>query len=197
LVWLRSPYPTPAPRCATPPRLDQEQGFDAAVRVPTVFGHFTGRERHRDVAEDMDLGAQNGFLERAQSGRCEVLHPRDESLHRRALRRPGGRIKRCVGVEIGGEHLPRGLVPRRPTKAPELPGYEFLDRLNIAALPFGCHDALLSFGRRSLQEQPSHNRGPMQYCRNPQRLPEANRLGQHRPTQIRRSRWPCPSHSRR
>jgi hypothetical protein len=122
--------------CATirhnPASFDQEQGFDAAVRVHAVFSHLTGRKLHRDVAEDMDLGAQDAFLERAQSCRRQALHPRDEGRHRLALRRPGGRVERSVGVEIGGEHLLRGLLPGPPNR--ELPNCRAMSACPAATL---------------------------------------------------------------
>jgi hypothetical protein len=151
----------------TPRVFDQEQGFDAAVRVPIVLGGLTGRGRHRDVGEDMDLGAQDGFLERTQSGRREALHPRDEGLHRLALRRSGGGIKRCVGVEIGGERLPRGLLAGRTSETRELSSNELPNRLDIGALFVGSRDASPSFAWQSLEGATAHKDRPICTPRQP------------------------------
>jgi hypothetical protein len=115
----------------------------------------------------MNLGAQDGFLERAPSGRREALHPRDEGLHRLALRRPGGRIKRCVGVDIGGERVPRGPLAGHPSETRELSSNELPNRLDIGALFVGSHDASLSFGWQSLEGATAHQDRPMYTPRQP------------------------------
>ena len=61
---------------------------------------------------------------------------------------------RTRGV-YGGEHLPGSLLAGRPTKAPELPGNQRLDRRNIGAVLVGSHDACLSVSRQSLWGVPA------------------------------------------
>jgi hypothetical protein len=85
------------------------------------------------------------------------FYPQDEGLHRLALRRPGGRIKRRIGVEIGGEHFQRGLLPGRPTKAAELPGNQRLDRVDISAVLVRSHDPSLSVSRQGPPGAPAHS----------------------------------------
>ena len=110
----------------------------------------------------MDLGAQDGFLERAQSGRCQVLHPRDESLHRLPLRRPGGRIERCVGAEIGGGHLPHGLLPGAQQRLPNCRPMSSWIASTSLRYPVGSNTRPFPSAGGALREQPAHNRRPMQ-----------------------------------
>jgi hypothetical protein len=89
-----------------PPPLTEQQHLDVAVSVGAVLGHLGGRDRDRDAAEHMDLGAQDFLVEHAQCRLRQRLHARDEGRHGLRLRRPRRRIERRVGIEVGREGLP-------------------------------------------------------------------------------------------